>query len=176
MQPFVVNYADFRETNLVDADGSFYKLINISVAKSKAKDANLDLVCFNKPSNGKPALCKVIDFGKWKYYQSKAEKKERQQAKKETKEIRFTPVISQHDLDHKVKQIIEFLEEGDDVLVTMRFKGIHHRLKGEGRKIISEIIDRCKDYGKESHKKEDNSNISVRLVKQTVNGEKHEEN
>jgi len=168
MQPFVVKYADFSITNLVDSEETFHSSVRISFAKDKAREANLDLVCFNKPSNGKPALCKIVDFGKWKYYQKKSEKKEKQNAKKETKELRFTPVIGEHDLDHKIKQIIEFLENDDDVLITMRFKGIHRRLKDVGKQVVDDIINRCKDYGKESHRKQDNNSISVRIVKQTV--------
>ena len=168
MNPFVVKYADFSATNLVDAEGEFHGSIRISLAKEKAREANLDLVCFNKPNRGKPALCKVIDFGKWKYHQKKAEKKERKHTKKCTKELKFTPVIDKHDLDHKIQQIIEFLEEGDDVLVTMRFKGFHKRLRNEGKLVVDEIAKQCKDYGKEAHRKQDSNSISVRLVKQIV--------
>lgn len=166
MHPFIISYADFTETNLVDADGTFLGIVHISVAKTKARDAKLDLVCFNKPTGKNPALCKILDYGKWKYQQEKAEKKN-QQAKKETKEIRFTPVIGENDVDHKVKQILEFLEDGDDVLITMRFKGIHHRLKDEGRRIIGEILEKCKAHGKEHHRKQDNDSICVRMVKLT---------
>lgn len=165
MQPFIVNYVDFKETNLIDANGQFNSLVHISIAKSKAKEAYLDLVCFNKPNGKTPALCKIIDYGKWKYQQDKIDKKEKLNSKKETKEIRFTPVISENDIEHKVRQIIEFLKEGDDVIVTMRFKGIHHRLKDEGKRIIGIILEKCKDYGKELHRKQDNNNICVRLVK-----------
>jgi translation initiation factor IF-3 len=167
MEPFVINYADFSQTNLVDADGNFCGVVHISVAKTKAREANLDLVCFNKPNGKNPALCKIIDYGKWKYQQEKTEKKEKQHAKKETKEVKFSPVISEHDIEHKVKKIIEFLDEGDDVLLTMRFKGIHHRLKDEGKRIIGEILEMCKAHGKEYHRKQDNDNISVRMVKLT---------
>jgi len=167
MNPFVVNYADFTETNLIDAEGKFLGVVRISVAKSKARESNMELVCFNKPSGKTPALCKILDYGKWKYQQEKSFKKDKQNARKETKEIRFTPVISEHDVDHKVKQVIEFLEDGDDVLITMRFKGIHHRLKDEGKRIVGEIIEKCKNYGKEDYRKQDNSNICIRMVKLT---------
>lgn len=167
MQPFVINYADFIETNLIDSNGDFHKSIHISVAKSKAREAGLDLVCFNKPSGKSPALCKILDFGKWKYQQDKIEKKEKLNAKRETKEVKFTPVIDKNDIEHKVRQIIEFLQDGDDVLITMRFKGIHHRLKDEGRRVVSEILEKCKLYGKECHRKQDNDNISVRMAKLT---------
>ena len=167
MQPFIVNYVDFKETNLIDAEGKFHGLLHISIAKNRAKDANLDLVCFNKPNGKTPALCKVIDYGKWKYQQDKVDKKAKLNSKKETKEIRFTPVICEGDIEHKVRQIIEFLQDGDDVLVTMRFKGIHHRLRDEGKRIIGVILEKCKEYGKEIHRSQDNNNICVRVVKQT---------
>lgn len=165
MQPFVVNYVDFKETNLIDEKGTFHKLLHISIAKTKARESGQDLVCFNKPSGSSPALCKIIDFGKWKYQQEKIEKKAKQAFKKETKEVRFTPVIGENDIEHKVKQISEFLKDGDDVLVTMRFKGIHHRLKDDGRRIVDQILDKCKDCGKEVHRKQDNDSICLRLAK-----------
>lgn len=163
MQPFIVNKVVFPETKLIDENGQFNQSVPVYVAINKAKEVGLDLVCFNKPDKGETALCKIIDFGKWKYHQEKILKQEKKKSKIETKEVRFTPVIGEHDIEHKVKQIIEFLDDGDYVVLTMKFKGIHHRLKDEGKRIVNEVIDKCKEKGKELSRKQDNNNITVRL-------------
>ena len=129
-----------------------------------AKEVGLDLVCFSEPSMGKPALCKIVDYGKWKYHQEKLLKKEKKNIH-EVKEMRFSPVISDNDIEHKVKQIIEFLKDGDEVVVRMRFKGIHHRLKNDGERIINKIVEMCKGIGKETGRKRSEDDIYVKMVK-----------
>jgi len=164
MDPYVINYARFTETRLIDSNNTFHQKVYIRRAKDMAREANLDLVCFSEPAINELALCKIVDFGKWKYQQEKAKKKEHSN-KVATKEIQFTPVIGDHDLDHKVKQIIGFLKDGDEVVVNMRFRGIHHRLVGEGERIIGIIMEKTKDVGKEAYKKKTGDNIYLRLVK-----------
>ena len=63
-EPFVIRYADFTVTKLIDEQGTYYERIGISEAKKKAQDAGLDLVCFNKPGKNDIAFCKIVDFGK----------------------------------------------------------------------------------------------------------------
>ena len=164
MEPYIVNYAKFTETRLVDEKGNYHDRVYIKRAKELSKDSHLDLVCFSEPTQKELALCKIVDFGKWKYQQEKAKKKE-QTNKISTKEIQLSPVIGDHDLDHKVRQIIEFLKDGDEVVVNMRFKGIHHRLVSEGERIVNIVIDKTKEFGKEVHKKKTDDNIYMRLVK-----------
>ena len=152
-------------TNLVDAEGNFHSSVHIKTAKDAARDAGLDLVCFSEPEKDKPALCKIVDFGKWKYHQEKTKKKESSTHRVETKEIQFTPVIGDHDVEHKVRQIIKFLEEGDEVMVNMRFKGIHHRLKAEGDRIINLILTQVGTHGKEVSRKRSDDNIFLKLTR-----------
>tara|TARA_R110000824_G_scaffold218435_1_gene405038 strand:+ start:9511 stop:10026 length:516 start_codon:yes stop_codon:yes gene_type:complete len=162
--PYVIQYADFRETSLVDLQEKFHKSINIKVAKTMAKDAGLDLVCFNEPSGKNPALCKIINYGKWKYQHDKDLKKNKQH-KKETKEIRLSPVIDINDLDHKIDQTKGFIEAGHEVVLSMRFKGIHKRMFREGEALMTEIVKKCGGFAKELHRKRSGNNISVRLAK-----------
>lgn len=164
MEPYIINYAKFSETRLIDATNNFINRVYIRRAKDLARESGLDLVCFNEPTSTELALCKILDFGKWKYQQEKAKKKE-QANRISTKEIQFTPVIGDHDLDHKINQIIGFLKDGDEVVVNMRFRGIHHRLVGEGERIIGIIMEKTKEFGKEAHKKKTPDNIYLRLVK-----------
>jgi translation initiation factor IF-3 len=167
MEPYVINYnayTRFVEIRLIDARNNFHDAIHIKKAKDMAKFSNLQLVCFSEPDKTQLALCKIIDYGKWKYQNGKSEKKKEQNTVA-TKEIQFTPVISDHDLEHKVKKVIEFLKKGDEVLVEMKFRGIHHRLVADGEKVINKIAEMCKESGKEVHRKKTNDNIIMRLVK-----------
>lgn len=167
MEPYVINYGSytkFIETRLIDAKESYHNAIHIKKAKDLAKEAGLELVCFAEPSGGQLSLCKIIDYGKWKYQNDKASKK-KEQVKSVTKSVQFSPVIGDHDIDHKVKRIIGFIEDGDEVIVEMKFLGIHHRLVSEGERILGVILEKCKTVAKEVHRKKTNDNIVVRLVR-----------
>jgi len=164
MEPYPVDYAKFYETRLIDASNTYHALINIKRAKEMAKEVDLDLVCFNNPSKDTLALCKIIDYGKFKYQQEKSKKKEIHK-KPEVKEIRLTPVIDMHDMEYKIKSVLEFLDDGHEVVVTMRFKGIHHRMLTEGERLINLFVEKCKGKGKEVNRKKTGENISVRLTK-----------
>ena len=161
--PFIVKYADFTVSNVIDEKGTFHNAMNMRTAKELARVAGLDLVCFNLPQNGKCALCKIVDYGKWKYAHDKELKKQKQQMKKDTKEIRLSPVIDTGDLDHKVSQIIGFLDEGCDVVVAMYFKGIHKKLFKDGEMLLNSVVLRCKDHGTEQTRKRSGDNIALRL-------------
>jgi len=160
--PFVVNYVNFSTTRLVDAEHNYHSEIGIGEAKKKAQEAGLDLVCFSMPERGGLALCKIIDFGKWKYSEEKKKKKDKT-GKKITKEIRLSPVIGEHDVEHKVKHVKEFIEEGDDVLFTMKLKGRQRVHFDEAEKRMDEIVALCSDYCKEISRKKSSNMIIVRV-------------
>lgn len=164
MEPYIVQYANFFETRLIDSNNQYFQNTSIKRAKEMAREANMDLVCFNAPEKTQLALCKIIDYGKWKYQQEKSKKKEHN-SKIEVKELRFTPVIGENDLEHKVKQIVSFLQGGHEVNIVMRFKGIHHRLVSDGENVINKIVEKCKDVGKELSRKKTPDNIYLRLGK-----------
>lgn len=160
--PFIVKYVDFSITRLVDAEKNYHSEIGIGEAKKMAQEASLDLVCFNNPEHGNLALCKIIDFGKWKYSSEKKKKKEKV-GKKITKEIRLSPVISDHDVEHKIKHVKEFIEDGNDVLFSMRLKGrqrVHYK---EAEERMDEIIAMCSEYSKETSRKKSSNMIAVRV-------------
>ena len=162
-EPFVIKYVKFDYTRLVDHKEKFHERIHIAGAKKLAQEANLDLVCFSEPDKDSLALCKIIDFGKWKYTNDKNKRKEEKQHKKVTKEIRFTPVISDHDIEHKIKQVNEFLSMGDDVILSMRLKGRQkqHFNEAEGR--MNQIVEMCNEHGKEVSRKKSSGMIVVRI-------------
>jgi translation initiation factor IF-3 len=110
-----------REVRLVSDSGS-QQIVSLSEALRMAKEAGLDLV--EVSPNAVPPVCKILDFGKYRF---ELEKKSRESKKKQKitkiKEVRMQPKIDKHDLDVKVKQITEFLQEGNKVKVTIRFRG-----------------------------------------------------
>jgi translation initiation factor IF-3 len=97
-------------------------VIDLDEARRRAADAGLDLV--EVAPNSTPPVCRVMDYGKWKYQQKKKEQKARSHSKQsELKEVRLRPSIDEHDLDIKMAKAREFLEEGDKVQFTMLFRG-----------------------------------------------------
>jgi translation initiation factor IF-3 len=172
MQPFIINKrTNFSIVKLIDHNETFHDKIYILDAIKKATDVGLDLVCFQLPSNDQLALCKIINYGKWKYHDDKSKKKSNSKVTPEVKEIRFTPVIGDNDVDHKLKQVFEFLEGGHEVVMVMQFKGIYRRHFDIGEERMQFILDKCKGIGEVSNYKKMNNQIIVRIKKQKTKKE-----
>lgn len=107
---------------LIDDSGEMQGVISVREALDKAEAAGLDLVEISP--NADPPVCKILDYGKYRYQQQKkkAEAKKKQKII-EIKELKLRPTIEQHDLDVKMKAAMRFLEEGDKVKFTLRFRG-----------------------------------------------------
>jgi len=141
--PFIVNRITFPQTKLVDEEGNFHEEVKVKIALKRAKELGLDLVCFDLPRDRKQLpLCKILDFGKFKYRQDKKDKKIKNEQKHHDKEIRLTPVIDDHDVEHKMNQVLDFLEEEDDVTISMKFKGRHKKLWDIGEKRVNNILEK----------------------------------
>ena len=107
---------------VIDPAGEMLGVMQVRDAINRAKDYGLDLV--EVSPNANPPVCKIQDFGKYKYEQQKKKSEARKKQKTvETKEIKLRPNIDKHDLDIKVKHVKEFLEEGNKVKFTLRFRG-----------------------------------------------------
>jgi translation initiation factor IF-3 len=111
-----------NELRLVDERGDMVGIVSRNEALDMAADAGLDLV--EIAPNADPPVCKILDFGKYKY----EEQKKKNEAKKkqkiiEVKEVKFRPSIDDHDYDVKMRSMQKFIGEGDKVKVTMRFRG-----------------------------------------------------
>lgn len=105
-----------------------------------AQTAGLDLAEISPNSN--PPVCKILDYGKYKYeLKKKAQKAKKNQAVTHLKEIQFRPNTDDHDIEYKVKHIKEFLEEGDKVKVSIRFRGREASHAELGHKLLKQIID-----------------------------------
>lgn len=107
---------------LIDADGSNVGVVDRETALRKADEAGLDLVEISP--NADPPVCKILDIGKYKYEEQKRKNEARKKQKViEVKEIKLRPNIDDHDYDVKRRAMKRFLEEGDKVKVTLRFRG-----------------------------------------------------
>jgi translation initiation factor IF-3 len=123
---------------LVKEDGTMVGVVPVREALIMAEEAGLDLVEISP--NASPPVCKILDFGKFKYELQKKENEARKKQKViEVKEIKLRPGIDEHDYQVKMRSVHRFLEEGDKVKVTMRFRGremVHQEL---GMKVLDRV-------------------------------------
>ena len=110
------------EVRVVLDDGTMLGVMSTQEALRKAEERNLDLVEINPKSN--PPVCKILDFGKYKYEEKKrASEAKKKQTIVEVKEVKMRPSIDDHDYDVKMRSIKRFFDEGDKVKITLRFRG-----------------------------------------------------
>ncbi len=121
---------------VISEEGEQLGVIPTEEALSRARDAGLDLV--EVAPNEKPPVCRIMDYGKYKYEKSK--KKGGHSHNIKTKEIRLRPKTGQHDIDFKVKQAMGFLKHKDKVQVTVIFRGREMAHIEEGRKVMEGVI------------------------------------
>jgi len=120
--PRVNEGIDTPKIQLIDATGENVGVVDIEDARERALEAGLDLVEISP--NSVPPVCKILDFGKFKYQaQKKAAEARKKQRTVEIKEIKMRPNIDTHDYDVKMRSMNRFFEEGDKVKVTLRFRG-----------------------------------------------------
>ncbi len=114
----------------------------------------------------KPPVCKIIDYGKFRYEQQKRDKLQRKnQSVSILKEIRFHPNTDVHDFEFKAKHAINFLNDGNKVKATVRFKGREMAYKEQGSDLLNRFIERIEEYAKvETPIKMEGRNMSVILV------------
>ncbi len=134
-----------REVRLIDADGSQLGVMPTRRALDIAMERKLDLV--NVAPTAKPPVCKILDYGKYKYELAKKEKEARKNQKTITvKEVRMTPNIDTHDLEVKARRATEFLRNGDKVKVSVRFRGRQLGHTDLGREVLDEFVEMVSDY------------------------------
>src|SRR5438270_3724683 len=129
-----------REVRLIDENGEMIGVMPSSRALDIAHERNLDLV--EVSPNAMPPVCKLMDYGRYKYEQAKKENEARKNQKTvNQKEIRLRPRTDEHDVDVKTRKIQEFLAEGDKVRVSVQFRGAEMRHPDIGRKLLDEIAE-----------------------------------
>ena len=112
-----------------------------------AEDAGLDLVEISPNAN--PPVCKIMDFGKFKYETQKKEAEARKKQKIiEIKEVKFRPNTDHHDYDVKMRNVVKFLDNGDKVKVTLRFRGREMAHQELGRDLLLRVAEDTKELGK----------------------------
>src|SRR5215510_8132860 len=127
-----------REVQLIDQTGHNHGPTDIQVALSKAQEAGLDLV--EIAPNSAPPVCKLLDYGKYKFQaQKKAAEARKRQKVVEVKEIKLRPMIDDHDYDVKMRSIQRFFEEGDKVKITLRFRGREMAHQDLGYKLLDRV-------------------------------------
>ena len=135
-----------REVRLIDENGESIGVMSSQRALDIARDRNLDLV--EVSPNANPPVCRLMDYGRFKYEQAKKENEARKNQKTITlKDIRLSPRTDEHDIDVKTRKILEFLAEGDRVRVSVKFRGAEMRHPDIGRKLLDGIAEVLKGIG-----------------------------
>ena len=131
-----------REVRLISATGEQLGILSTREALERAAEADLDLVKISPTAN--PPVCKLMDYGKYKFEQQKREKEARKnQRVVEIKEVRMSPGIDVNDFNVKLRNAQKFLSEGDRVKVTVRFRGREMAHTDIGRKLLLKFAEDC---------------------------------
>lgn len=134
-----------KEVRLVDEEGQQQGIVTIDVAMRMADEAGLDLVKISPMAV--PPVCKIMDYGKYRFEQSKREKEQRKNQKIiEVKEIRLSATIDTHDMEVKAKAATKFLQNKDKVKVSIRFRGRQAKHGDIGLDVMDAFFELVKDY------------------------------
>ena len=129
-----------KEVQLIGANGEKLGVMSTRDALEKAEEENLDLVLVSP--NAKPAVCKIMNYGKYKFEQAKKEKEAKKKQKSfEVKEIRVTPNIEEHDFSFKSKNAKKFILDGNKVKITVRFRGREVNNSKAGEVVLKKFIE-----------------------------------
>ncbi len=134
------------EVRLIGFDGSQVGVVPLTQAQEMAREKDLDLVEISPTAN--PPVCKIMDYGKYVFQQ----KKKQGEAKKKqkvivVKEVQFRPRIDEHDFDFKKNNIVRFLQHGDKVKATVRFRGREMTHMELGRAVLDRLLTEVKEFG-----------------------------
>ena len=133
-----------REIQLIGDEGEKLGVVSLKEALEIAEEKKLDLVLV--APNAKPPVCKIMNYGKYKFEQAKKEKEAKKKQKiAEVKEIRITPNIEEHDFGFKSKNARKFIEDGNKVKITVRFKGREVNNSKLGEDVLNKFIENLSD-------------------------------
>ncbi len=153
-----------REVRVISPEGEQLGILPIEQALSLAQERELDLV--EVAPNERPPVCRIMDFGKFKYQQSKRS----QEAKKRqkvilTKEVKMRPKTEEHDYQFKMRHARRFLEEGHKVKLTLLFRGREMDHIDLGQRVLNRVIEDCRDIsGIEQHPRLEGQALTMVLV------------
>ena len=135
-----------REVRVVDEQGGQLGIMSTQQALKLAEEQQLDLV--NIAPSAKPPVCKLMDYGKYRFEQSKREKEIKKNQKViEIKEVRLSATIEDHDIDVRFRQAVKFLQDGNKVKVSIRFRGRQIAHSEIGTDVMQSFAERIKEYG-----------------------------
>lgn len=160
---------------MIDSDGKQLGVFLIKDARRLASERGKDLV--EIAPQAKPPVCKIIDFGKFRYEQQKKEKiQKKNQQVSVLKEIRFHPNTDVHDFDFKTRHAVNFLEEGNKVKATVVFKGREMAYVEQGEELLKRFLERVQDVAKvEVEPKMEGRNMSLIVVPNAKKGKKKQQ-
>lgn len=145
--PRINHQIRIRQVRVIDEENKQLGIMETADALALAMHKSLDLV--EIAPNQRPPVCRIMDFGKYKYEEKKKEQaSRRKQHQVQIKELRVRPATGDHDLEVKVKKAQEFLAEGDKVLVCCLFRGRQMAHKEVGEQVIGEVVKRLADVAK----------------------------
>ena len=133
-----------REVLVIGSDGTQLGVMSRRDALQKAYDEDLDLLCV--APNAQPPVCKIIDYGRYRFEQQKKKREaKKNQQTAEMKSLRVSPVIDQHDFDTKVKRAKEWLSDGQKVKIDMRFRGRMITRQEVGKQVLDKFTEQVSD-------------------------------
>ncbi len=135
-----------KEIRVVDSDGTMLGIMPTQEAQKLAEEKNLDLVMI--APNAAPPVCKITDYSKSLFEQAKREKEARKNQKQiSLKEIRLSATIEDHDFEFKMKNACKFLQGGNKVKVSIRFRGREMRYTSTGQEVMAKFAEAVKEFG-----------------------------
>lgn len=135
-----------KELRVIDENGEMIGIISREEALALAEERKLDLV--NVSPNAKPPVCKILDYGKYRYDLQKREKEAKKKQKTmQVKEIRLSTFIEEHDIQVKANTASKFLKDGDKVKVSLRFRGRERDHTAKGREVMEKFAEICSEVG-----------------------------
>lgn len=138
------DYPRVRDVRVIDENGEQLGILNVREALDIAKERGLDLI--EVAPQATPPVCRIMDYGKYKYEQSKREKEAHKRQKGgDLKGIWLYPRMGEHDLEYKVKSAVKFLQDGDKVKITVRFKGREIAHPEFARKLLDRVVELAGD-------------------------------
>ncbi len=150
------------EVLVIDDEGKNLGVLSVSDAIHLAQESELDLVEVSPEAN--PPVCRILDYGKLKYQQKK-KVQQKKKPKTHQKEVRLRPRISENDIQVKLRQVKDFMEHGDKVLITINFRGREMVHLDGANELMHRIIKECEDSGKvEKPPKLEGRRISMVMV------------
>lgn len=168
----------FLKVQVIDENGKFLGIMNGNDAKNLAYSRGLDILCVNV--NAKPPVCKILDYGKYKYLQKKQNKDHNKSTHilEKVKEIRLTLTIQKGDLEIKKQHAIKFLESNHRVIVSLRFFGAQRNFIEQGKVVFNSFVKDLKEYSVVEHETALKGHVLQATLKPNLNkkNEKQDKN